>query len=205
MSEIRTEWYVVNTYAGHENKVKENLLRRVETMHLQDVLFDIVVADQIVVEKVPVKSRKKKVDAITGEKEASVEYVLKEKVRNLYPGYLFVQMKMTDESWYIVRNTPGVTGFIGSSGGGAKPFPVEESEIESILSKIRLNEREISKNYEVNDQVMILDGPFKNKVGTVVSLDEDKKTAKVNIVIFERETPTDIAFEDLKLVSEVEQ
>lgn len=204
MSEIKTEWYVVNTYAGHENKVKENLLRRVETMHLQDVLFDIVVADQVVVEKVPVKSRKKKTDGF-GNEVQQVDYVLKEKVRNLYPGYLFVQMKMTDESWYIVRNTPGVTGFIGSSGGGAKPFPVEDSEIESILSKIRLNEREVNKNYEVNDQVMILDGPFKNKVGQVISLDEDKKTAKVNIVIFERETPTDIPFEDLKLVSEVEQ
>lgn len=204
MSEIKTEWYVVNTYAGHENKVKENLLRRVETMHLQDVLFDIVVADQVVVEKVPVKSRKKKTDGF-GNEVQQVDYVLKEKVKNLYPGYLFVQMKMTDESWYIVRNTPGVTGFIGSSGGGAKPFPVEDSEIESILSKIRLNEREVNKNYEVNDQVMILDGPFKNKVGQVISLDEDKKTAKVNIVIFERETPTDIAFEDLKLVSEVEQ
>lgn len=204
MSEIKTEWYVVNTYAGHENKVKENLLRRVETMHLQDVLFDIVVADQIVVEKVPVKSRKKKTDQF-GNETKQVDYVLKEKIRNLYPGYLFVQMKMTDESWYIVRNTPGVTGFIGSSGGGAKPFPVEESEIESVLSKIHLNEREVNKNYEVNDQVMILDGPFKNKVGQVISLDEDRKTAKVNIVIFERETPTDIAFEDLKLVSEVEQ
>lgn len=204
MSEIKTEWYVVNTYAGHENKVKENLLRRVETMHLQDVLFDIVVADQIVVEKVPVKSRKKKTDQF-GNETQQVDYVLKEKIRNLYPGYLFVQMKMTDESWYIVRNTPGVTGFIGSSGGGAKPFPVEESEIESILSKIHLNEREVNKNYEVNDQVMILDGPFKNKVGQVISLDEGRKTAKVNIVIFERETPTDIAFEDLKLVSEVEQ
>lgn len=204
MSEIKTEWYVVNTYAGHENKVKENLLRRVETMHLQDVLFDIVVADQIVVEKVPVKSRKKKTDQF-GNETQQVDYVLKEKIRNLYPGYLFVQMKMTDESWYIVRNTPGVTGFIGSSGGGAKPFPVEESEIESILSKIHLNEREVNKNYEVNDQVMILDGPFKNKVGQVISLDEDRKTAKVNIVIFDRETPTDIAFEDLKLVSEVEQ
>ncbi len=204
MSEIKTEWYVVNTYAGHENKVKENLLRRVETMHLQDVLFDIVVADQIVVEKVPVKSRKKKTDQF-GNETQQVDYVLKEKIRNLYPGYLFVQMKMTDESWYIVRNTPGVTGFIGSSGGGAKPFPVEESEIESVLSKIHLNEREVNKNYEVNDQVMILDGPFKNKVGQVISLDENRKTAKVNIVIFERETPTDIAFEDLKLVSEVEQ
>lgn len=202
LDKIKPDWYVVNTYAGHENKVKENLHRRVETMGLQDILFDIVVAERVVVEKVAVKSRKKKTDSLLGQEK--VEYVLKEKVKNLYPGYLFVHMKMTDESWYIVRNTPGVTGFIGSSGGGAKPFPVEESEIQSILAKIRENEREVAKNYEVKDLVMILDGPFKGKVGEVVALDEEKQVAKVNIVIFDRETPTDIPFEELKLASEVE-
>ncbi len=202
LDKIKPDWYVVNTYAGHENKVKENLHRRVETMGLQDILFDIVVAERVVVEKVAVKSRKKKTDSLLGQEK--VEYVLKEKVKNLYPGYLFVHMKMTDESWYIVRNTPGVTGFIGSSGGGAKPFPVEESEIQSILAKIRENEREVAKNYEVKDLVMILDGPFKGKVGEVVALDEEKQVAKVNIVIFGRETPTDIPFEELKLASEVE-
>lgn len=202
--DVRVEWYVVNTYAGHENKVKENLERRVETMHLHDTLFQIVVAEQIIVEKIAKKSRKKKYDEFGNEIEEETEYVLKEKVRNLFPGYLFVQMKMTDESWYIVRNTPGVTGFIGSSGGGAKPFPVEESEINSILEKIQMNEREVAKNYQVDDIVMILDGPFKGKSGKVVSLDEEKKSAKVNLVIFERETPTDVAFEDLKLITEVE-
>lgn len=204
MSDVRVEWYVVNTYAGHENKVKENLERRVETMHLHDTLFQIVVAEQIIVEKIAKKSRKKKYDDFGNEIEEETEYILKEKVRNLFPGYLFVQMKMTDESWYIVRNTPGVTGFIGSSGGGAKPFPVEESEINSILEKIQMNEREVAKNYQEDDLVMILDGPFKGKTGKVLSLDDEKKSAKVNIVIFERETPTDIAFEDLKLISEVE-
>ena len=100
MSEPKKEWYVVNTYAGHENRVKENLERRIETMGLQDFLFQIVVAEE------------KEIEYKNG-KEV-------EKTKNLFSGYLFVQMIMTDEAWYIVRNTPGVTGFIGSSGGGAK-------------------------------------------------------------------------------------
>ena len=99
MSEPKKEWYVVNTYAGHENRVKENLERRIETMGLQDFLFQIVVAEE------------KEIEYKNG-KEV-------EKTKNLFSGYLFVQMIMTDEAWYIVRNTPGVTGFIGSSGGGA--------------------------------------------------------------------------------------
>ena len=100
MSEPKKEWYVVNTYAGHENRVKENLERRIETMGLQDFLFQIVVAEE------------KEIEYKNG-KEV-------EKTKNLFSGYLFVQMIMTDEAWYIVRNTPGVTGFIGSSGGGRR-------------------------------------------------------------------------------------
>ena len=105
MEEIKKEWYVVNTYAGHENRVKENLERRAESMGLQDNLLRILVAEEQEIEYTK-----------TGKKV--------EKVRNLFPGYLFVEMIMTDDAWYVVRNTPGVTGFIGSSGGGAKPFPV---------------------------------------------------------------------------------
>ena len=116
MSEPKKEWYVVNTYAGHENRVKENLERRIETMGLQDFLFQIVVAEE------------KEIEYKNG-KEV-------EKTKNLFSGYLFVQMIMTDEAWYIVRNTPGVTGFIGSSGGGAKPFPVAEEEMENILRRL---------------------------------------------------------------------
>ena len=99
MEDIKREWYVVNTYAGHENKVKENLQRRIDTMNLQDYLFQIIVAEE------------KEIEFKNGKKV--------EKTYNLFPGYLFVEMEMTDEAWYVVRNTPGVTGFIGSSGGGA--------------------------------------------------------------------------------------
>jgi transcriptional antiterminator NusG len=114
--ENETRWYVVNTYSGHENRVKENLEKRVETMGIQDSLYRIIVAEEPEIE-------------IKGDKKV-------EKMHNLFPGYVFVEMKMTDEAWYVVRNTPGVTGFIGSSGGGAKPFPVAPDEMESILKRM---------------------------------------------------------------------
>ena len=104
--QIEKQWYVVNTYSSRENKVKENLEKRVETQNLQDVIFRVLVAEQ----EVPVMKDGKP----TG----------KTKTKNIYPGYVFIEMIMTDEAWYVVRNTPGVTGFVGSSGGGAKPFPV---------------------------------------------------------------------------------
>ena len=134
------EWYVVNTYSGHENRVKENLERRVESMGIEDALFRILVAEEAEIEY---KNGKKV-----------------EKMRNLFPGYLFVEMIMTDEAWYIVRNTPGVTGFIGSSGGGAKPFPVSPEEIESILRRMGLSDKKLIVDFEVGDTVRILAGPF---------------------------------------------
>ena len=109
--EHEKRWYVVNTYSGHENRVKENLERRVESMGIQDYLFRILVAEEPVID---VKNNKQV-----------------EKMQNMFPGYVFVEMIMTDDAWYVVRNTPGVTGFIGSSGGGAKPFPVSPVEMES--------------------------------------------------------------------------
>lgn len=178
MSEINKEWYVVNTYAGHENKVKENLEKRVETMGLQDALFRIVVAEEKTIE-------------YKNGKEV-------EKVHNLFPGYLFVEMIMTDDAWYVVRNTPGVTGFIGSSGGGAKPFPVAEEEIDSILRKLGISDKKVNIDFGVGDTVKILSGPFANLEGKVVELDKDEQIAVVNTVLFGRETPTEISFSDLK-------
>ena len=144
----RKEWYVVNTYAGHENRVKENLVRRIDTMGLSDYLFRIVVAEETYTE-------------IKGSKTV-------QKTRNLFPGYLFVEMIMTDQAWYIVRNPPGVTGFIGSSGGGAKPFPVAENEINAILRKI--GDRGVLVDYEIGDRVKILDGSFKGSEGVIDNL-----------------------------------
>ena len=116
MSELKKEWYVVNTYVGQENRVKENLERRIKTMGLEDFLFQIVVAEE------------KEIEYKNGKPV--------EKTHNLFSGYLLVQMIMTDEAWYIVRNTPGVTGFIGSSGKGAKPFPVAQEEVDAVLRRL---------------------------------------------------------------------
>ncbi len=178
MSEEKKQWYVVNTYAGHENKVKENLERRIETMGLQDALFQIVVAEEVELE-------------YKNGKEV-------EKTYNLFPGYLFVEMIMTDEAWYVVRNTPGVTGFIGSSGGGAKPFPVADAEIEVILRRLGIKKKHVQIDYAVGDRVKILSGPFTGSEGTVESLNDENQSATVLLILFGRETPTDISYADLE-------
>lgn len=176
------QWYVVNTYSGHENRVKHNLERRVESMGIQEYLFNIVVAEEKLIEY---KNGKKV-----------------EKMKNLFPGYLFVEMIMTDEAWYIVRNTPGVTGFIGSSGGGAKPFPVSPEEMDSILRRIGESDEELVVNFEIGDTVKILSGPFAGLEGKVDSMDDDTQTATVLTILFERETPTEISYVDLQKVED---
>lgn len=173
-------WYVVNTYSGHENRVKENLMRRVESMGIEDYLFRILVAEE------------KEIEYKNGKKV--------EKMKNMYPGYLFVEMIMTDEAWYVVRNTPGVTGFIGSSGGGAKPFPVSDEEMESILRRIGLSDQKLVVNFGVGDVVRILSGPFAGIEGTVDSMNDDAQTAMVLTILFGRETPTEISYNDLERV-----
>ena len=180
MAELKKEWYVVNTYAGQENRVKENLERRVKTMGLEDSLFQIVVAEE------------KEIEYKNGKPV--------EKTKNLFSGYVLVQMIITDEEWYVVRNTPGVTGFIGSSGKGAKPFPVSQEEIDSVLRRLGRQDMSVQVDFEVGDTVEILNGAFKNSEGTVEKMDDDKKEATVLLILFGRETPTDIPYMDLKKV-----
>ncbi len=173
-------WYVVNTYSGHENRVKENLERRVETMGIEDALYQILVAEEEEIE-------------IRKDKPVS-------KMKNLYPGYLFVEMVMTDEAWYVVRNTPGVTGFIGSSGGGAKPFPVSDEEIESILRRIGMTDTKVVANFEVGDFVKILNGPFRGIEGTVEAMNDETAKADILTTMFGRETSTEVDYLDLQKV-----
>ena len=180
--DLKKEWYVVNTYAGQENRVKENLERRIQTMGLEDSLFQIVVAE-----------------------ETEVEYKNGkpvEKTHNLFSGYILVQMKMTDEAWYIVRNTPGVTGFIGSSGKGAKPFPVSEEAVQNVLRRLGQTNPDVKVDFEVGDKVEILSGPFQDSAGTVLSKNDETKEATVQLILFGRETPTDIPYIDLKKTEE---
>ena len=178
--ENKKQWYVVNTYAGHENRVKENLLRRIESMGLQDYLFQVIVAEE------------KEIEYKNG-KEV-------EKTTNLFSGYLFVEMIMTDEAWYIVRNTPGVTGCIGSSGGGAKPFPVAEEEMDNILRRLGMSNRNVQIDFKVGDRVRILSGAFANVEGTVEELHDDSQIAVVLTILFGRETPTEVSYSELEKV-----
>ena len=171
------EWYVVNTYAGHENRVKENLEKRLKTMGISENLFRIVVAEETQIE---IKNDKSK-----------------EVVKNIFPGYLFVEMIMTDEAWYVVRNTQGVTGFIGSSGGGAKPIPVKQEEIDRILRRIGQSDKAIEVDFGVGDTVKILSGPFSGMEGKIESMNDQAQSATVLIILFGRETPTDINYVDL--------
>ncbi len=181
--EEKKAWYVVNTYAGHEKNVKDNLEARIKNEELQDLIFQIVIAEE---EEIEIKNGKE----VT-------------KKKNLFPGYMFVQMIMTDDIWYIVRNTPGVTGFIGSSGGGAKPFSVPEEEIETILRRIGKSEQKVVVDFKVGDRVRILSGPFTNVEGTVESMDDSASTARVLAIMFGRETPTEIGYVDLEKVEEI--
>ncbi len=180
--EHEKRWYVVNTYSGHENRVKENLEKRVESMGIQDYLFRILVAEEPVID---VKNNKQV-----------------EKMQNMFPGYVFVEMIMTDDAWYVVRNTPGVTGFIGSSGGGAKPFPVSPVEMESILRRMGQSEKKVVVDFAIGDTVRILTGPFSGMEGRVNAMNDQTQTASVLTMLFGRETPTDISYNDLQRVGE---
>lgn len=180
MNEEGRRWYVVNTYSGHENKVKENLEKRVESMGLQDCLFNIVIPEHVETE---IKDGKKI-----------------NKVKNMFPGYVLVEMIMTDEAWYIVRNTSGVTGFIGSSGGGAKPFPLQKHEIDPILKKMGIKTSQIEINYEVGDDVKVLSGPFAGRKGKVDSIDQEKETAIVLVDFLGNLTPMEVELIQLEKV-----
>ncbi len=180
--EEKKEWYVVNTYAGHEARVKDNLEKRIITMGLQDCLFRIEIAEHV------------EVDYKNGKRV--------EKVKNMFPGYLFVEMIMTDEAWYVVRNTPGVTGFIGSSGGGAKPFSVPEEEIEAVLRRIGKSDQKIVVDYQIGDRVRILTGPFAGVEGVVELMDDETEIATVLAIMFGRETPTEIDYGDLEKIED---
>lgn len=180
MENMEKNWYVVNTYASHENKVKDNIERRIESMNMQDYIFRVVVAEY----EEPVKK-----DGIpTG----------KFKVKNMYPGYIFIEMIMTDEAWYVVRNTPGVTGFIGSSGKGAKPFPVSNEEIESVLKRVGLAENSSMSDYKVGDSIKIVNGPFANQVSTIEAIDEEKGLISITTVIFGRENTIQVSINDVE-------
>lgn len=166
------KWYVVNTYSGHENKVKEKLEMRINSMNMQDFIFRVIVPEQ---KEVEIK------DGVT-----------KEKIKKMFPGYVLVEMIMSDEAWYVVRNTPGVTGFIGSSGKGAKPIPLLPREIDLILNNMGMSRLDVAKEIEVGNEVRIVDGPFKTMLGKIEEIDTENQKIRVLIDLFGQETPVEV-------------
>ncbi len=165
-------WYVVNTYSGHESKVKENLLMRTESMGMENNIFRVIVPET------------KEVEIKDG--------IKKEKTKKMFPGYVLVEMIMSDEAWYVVRNTPGVTGFIGSSGKGAKPTPLLPQEIDRILQVEGISRIDVETDLNVGDSVTIIDGPFKGMFGKVQTIDLDSQKLNVIIDLFGQETAVEV-------------
>lgn len=182
MSDRKKRWYVVQTYSGHENSVKNDLLRRTESMGMNDYIFDVIVPEEVIVEK----------------KQDGTE---KEKIRQIYPGYVFVQMIDTDDSWYVVRNTPRVTGFLGSSGGGTKPVPLDDAEMDDILYKIGVKSKPTYEHL-IGKEVEILSGPYEGMSGKVSYVDADRGIVKVELEFFGRATPTDVDLDIIKAIEE---
>lgn len=176
---MEKEWYVVNTYSGHENKVKEKLEMRASTMGMEEYIFRVVVPEQTEIE---VK-----------------DGVQKEKVKKMFPGYILVEMIMTDEAWFIVRNTPGVTGFIGSSGRGAKPFPLTPVEVDKILGSMGISRLEIGNELNVGDKVKVIYGPFANMYGTVKTVDPANQMLEVALDLFGQETIVELKLSEIEL------
>lgn len=164
-------WYVVHCYSGYENKVRHNLEQRIETMGMKDRIFDVVVPTE---EEIEVKDGKRK----------TIE-------RRVFPGYILVQMIMTEESWYVVRNTPGVTGFVGM---GNEPTALRPEEVSQIIKRMEAEAPRIKLTYKIGQKVRITDGPFNEFIGTVDDIDMERATVRVMVSFFGRETPVELDF-----------
>ena len=172
---MEKEWYVVNTYSGHESKVKEKLEMRASTMGMEDYIFRVVVPEETIIDEKG-----------------------KEKVKKMFPGYILVEMIMNDEAWFIVRNTPGVTGFIGSSGKGAKPFPLTPMEVDKILGSMGMSRLEIGNNLNVDDSVKVVNGPFDSMFGKVKSINMESQIIEVTLDLFGQETVVELGLTDIE-------
>lgn len=173
--DLEPRWYVVHTYSGYENKVKTDLEKMIKNRELQDYFFDIIVPME---EQIEIKDGKTKTN-----------------LKKVFPGYVLVKMIVTEQTWYIVRNTRGVTGFVGS---GTDPIPLTDSEIR----KMGFDIQSFNINYEVNDQIRVITGPFENFTGTVISINKEKHKVKVIISMFGRETPVDVDFTEVEKIAD---
>lgn len=169
------EWFVVHTYSGHENKIKVDMTKRIESMNMKDKIFDIIIPEE---QEIEYKSGKKKITS-----------------KKVFPGYIIVNMIMDEDSWYVVRHTPGVTGFVGS---GGKPIPLQPEEIGKILKQMGLGEGKPKfVDIKIGESIRVKTGPFANFEGTVKELLPDRGKVKVNISMFGRETPVELDYEQI--------
>lgn len=164
-------WYVIHCYSGYENKVRHNLEQRIESMGMKDMIFDVVIPTQ---EEIEVKDGKRR----------TVE-------RHVFPGYVLVNMILTEESWYVVRNTPGVTGFVGM---GNEPTPLRTDEVSQILRRMEAEAPHVKVSFKVGERVRIVDGPFNDFRGTVSEIDVERTKVRVMVNFFGRETPVELDF-----------
>ena len=170
---LTPRWYVVHTYSGYENKVKTDLEKTIKNRELEDFFFDIVVPME---EQIEIKDGKRKAN-----------------LKKVFPGYVLIKMIVTEESWYIVRNTRGVTGFVGS---GADHIPLTDEEIRSM----GFEDIQVNIDYEINDSVKIMNGPLENFIGIVQEINKEKHKVKVLVSMFGRETPVDLEFSQVQKV-----
>lgn len=168
------EWYVIHTYSGYENRVKASLEHRIESMHMQNKIFDVVVPVEDVLEY---KSGKKQVSQ-----------------KKLLPGYLLVRMQLDDDSWYAVRNTPGVTGFVGTS---ARPVPISTDEVDRVLARQKAERPKVSAEFDIGEGVKVVEGPFADFTGVISEVSLDQSKLKVLVSIFGRETPVELTFDQV--------
>lgn len=166
-----SNWYAIHTYSGYEDSVARNLNQRIESLGYEDKILDVLVP------------KEKKVKVKAGKRETIEE--------KLYPGYVFVKMYLSDDSWYVVRNTPNVTGFIGA---GVVPTPLAQEEVEVLLKRIGADEPKYTLDLAIGDNVKITDGPFKDFDGKVSEIDEERGRIKVLVTMFGRETPVELDF-----------
>lgn len=163
------KWYVLHTYSGYEEAVAKNLKQRIESLSMEDKIFDVIVPKE---KKIKIKNGKRK--------------TVEEKI---YPGYVLVEMIVTDDSWYVVRNTPNVTGFVGA---GITPVPISSNEIETLKKRMNIEMPQYKIDVEINDAVKIIDGTFKDYSGKVSEIDKEKGRIKVLINMFGRDTPVEL-------------
>lgn len=162
-------WYVLHTYSGYEENVSDNLRQRIESMDMQDKIFNVLVPTE---KKIKIKNGKRKVV-----------------VEKIFPGYVLVEMIVTDDSWYVVRNTPNVTGFVGS---GTTPTPISEEEVKELQRRMGIDQPTMKVDLSVSDPIRIIDGPFKDMEGKIAEVDEVRGKVKVLVSMFGRETPVEL-------------